>query len=167
MHGSTSWLDHCLSSTAVHDSIDKISVVYDCISSDHHPLSTVSYVCSKLPNIRVESLNSTNFKWASVSEDEKQAYFKETEMRMLNLKIPSFAIYCKNELCTNEMHAAEITKFSQDITHVLLTSAKESVIGSGNQRKQSTSLYIPGWNGQDKQAHSLARNAYLTRRTCG
>ena len=28
-------------------------------------------------------------------------------------------------------------------------------------------MYIPGWNGQDKQAHSLARNAYLTWRTCG
>ena len=42
------------------------------------------------------------------------------------------------------MHAAEITKFYQDITHVLLTSAKESIIATGNQRKQSTSLYIPG-----------------------
>ena len=124
-------------------------------------------MCSKLPNISVESLNSTNFKWASVFEDEKQAYFKETEKRMLNLKIPSFAIYCKNELCANEMHAAEITKFYLDITHVLLTSAKESIIGTGNQRKQSISLYIPGWNGQVKQAHSLARNAYLTWRTCG
>ena len=68
-------------------------------------------MCLKLPNISVESLNSTNFKWAYVSEDEKQAYFKETEMRMLNLKIPSFTIYCKNELCANEVHAEEITKF--------------------------------------------------------
>ena len=43
----------------------------------------VSHMCAqKLPNISVESLNSTNFKWASVSEDEKQAYFTETEMRM-------------------------------------------------------------------------------------
>ena len=51
----------------------------------------------------------------------------------------------------------------------MLTSAKESIIGTGNQRKQSTSLYIPvpGWNGQVKQAHSLARNAYLKWRTCG
>ena len=127
--------------TAVHDSIGKISVVYDCISSDHHPLS-ISYTCSKLPNISIESLNSTNFKRGSVSEDEKQAYFKETEMRMPNLKIPRFATYCKNELCINEMHVAEITKFYQDITHVLLTSAKKSIIGTSNQRKQSTSLYI-------------------------
>ena len=36
---------------------------------------------------------------------------------------------CTNELCTNEMHAAEITKFYQDITDILLTSAKESFIG--------------------------------------
>ena len=65
------------------------------------------------------------------------------------------------------MHAAEITKFFQDITHVLPTSAKNSIIGSGNQRKQSMSLYIPGWNGQVEQAHSLDRNAYLTWRTYG
>ena len=143
MHGSTSWPDHCLFSTAVHDSIGKISVAYDCISSDHHPLS-ISYVCSKLPKISVESLNFTNFKWAPVSKVEKQAYFKEAEMSMSNLKIPSFAIYCKNELCTNEMHAAKITKFYQDITYVLLTSAKESIVGTSNQRKQSASLCVPG-----------------------
>ena len=65
------------------------------------------------------------------------------------------------------MHAAETTKFYQVITHVLLTSAKESVIGTGNQRKQSTSLYIPDWKCQVKQAHSLARNAHLTWRTSG
>ena len=91
VHGSTSWLDHCLSSTAVHDSIGKISVVYDCISLDYHPLS-ISYVCSKLPNISVKSLN---FKWASVSEDEKQAYFQETEMRMLNLKSQALQFIAK------------------------------------------------------------------------
>ena len=65
------------------------------------------------------------------------------------------------------MHAAEITKFYQDITHVLFTLAKESIIGTSNQRKQSTSLYIPGWNDQVKQAHSLAKNVYPTWRTCG
>ena len=32
VRGSTSWLVHCLSSTAVHDSVGKISVVYNCIS---------------------------------------------------------------------------------------------------------------------------------------
>ena len=67
---------------------------------------------------------------------------------MLHLKIPSFAIYCKNELCTNEMHAAEITKFYQDITHVLLTL----VIGTGNQllvmvikEKKSVHIIVYTW----------------------
>ena len=55
-------------------------------------------------------------------------------MRMPNLKIPSFAIFGKNELSTNEMRAAEITKFYQDMTDVLLISAKESIIGTSNQR---------------------------------
>ena len=38
-HGSTSWIDHCLSSAAFHQAIRCMSVLHDIITSDHRPLA--------------------------------------------------------------------------------------------------------------------------------
>ena len=55
-HGSTSWLDHCISSVQVHNCIESIKVNYDVLSSDHFPLS----VCVKVDGIRAEHVGTNN-----------------------------------------------------------------------------------------------------------
>ena len=39
-HGSTSWIDHCLSSPPLHDTVQSILVIYDVSVTDHMPIVT-------------------------------------------------------------------------------------------------------------------------------
>jgi len=165
-HSSTTWLDHCLSSMVVHSSISEISVLYKCISSDHHPLS-ISYACPNLPRITVasKSSNSNHISWGSASEAQRKAYFSLSKMRLSSLKLPQAAINCKDIFCNNEHHKKEIESFYQDIIEALLSSSNDCISLNAGIRKPSQIL--PGWNRMVKQAHTQARHAYLHWINCG
>ena len=40
-HGSTSWIDHCLTSESVHQAVESMQVLHDYISFDHSPLVVI------------------------------------------------------------------------------------------------------------------------------
>ena len=48
-HGSTSWIDHCLTSESIHQAVESMQVLHDYVSSDHSPL--VIICCSQLPEL--------------------------------------------------------------------------------------------------------------------
>ena len=72
-HHTTSWLDHCISSSSVHKSIKNISVLYDYITSDHRPLS-ITFCCNLLPLLLSsdEPTNQYTKSWNCASPEQKK-----------------------------------------------------------------------------------------------
>ena len=61
-HSTTSWLDHCVSTTTGHRIIENVNVSYDYISSDHFPMTIII-------NCRVR-----DFKYTCVQADSEFSF---------------------------------------------------------------------------------------------
>ena len=72
-HGTVLWLDHCIFSHSLHQSIDNINVLYEFSTSDHFRL-VISLSCLSLPlfDDRVNaSIGAKKINWNKLSSDQK------------------------------------------------------------------------------------------------
>ena len=72
VHYSTSWIDHCVSSSSAHSAICGTEVLHDFITSDYHPL-VVYFDCTVLlasvSDVTVQFNSGVN--WKNVTQDQK------------------------------------------------------------------------------------------------
>ena len=92
-HGPTSWLDHCITTTAGESLISNVSVLNDIACSDHLPL----YIDI---NCDINPLYDNNFsdkpstsKWHTATDIDKQNYHKCTGEILNTIVLPTKAIY--------------------------------------------------------------------------
>ena len=78
-HGTTSWLDNCITTTSGHSITSNISIIDDIVCSDHFPLY-IAIVCdvNKLHDATPEIKPKTTVKWHTANEVEKQRYNTKT-----------------------------------------------------------------------------------------
>ena len=159
-HTTCSWIDHCVSSCAVHTSITKIEVLHDFITSDHHPLS-ITFNCKFFTQIAVDEPvpDHFNVKWSKVSQINKGNYHEATKHYFNNIFLPFEIIKCNDAHCCDQKHSELINKFYSDIVYSLLQPSKD-VLGSSYHRLSFHP--IPGWNDSMKLAHIRARTSYLS-----
>ena len=97
------WLDHCITSPAVHSAITSMDVNYLCNASDHLPL-TVSIKLDSLPRMENQpKSNSDDINWNFMDQDKAKAFYS-----LLTLKLTSLPITnpeCSNTRC-DEMSKA-------------------------------------------------------------
>ena len=158
-HGTTSWIDHCLTSASVHQSIINMSVLHNYISSDHRPLA-ITITSSNLPvfeNVSSSAYPSYIINWAMLSQEQKYEYNLNSKKFLNQISLPSYAIACKNPQCEDHSHIKSIEKFYKEIVEALLNASAFIRSNSRNHRKH----IIPAWNSQVKKAHSASRTAYL------
>lgn len=97
-HGSTSWIDHCISSNSAHQAIAHIKVLHDFIISDHRPLA-ITFACSTLPQLQVDRHLQPalqNINWKNLSHQQKETYSIETRNCLAQLYIPPDVADCNN-----------------------------------------------------------------------
>ena len=114
-HGSTSWIDHCLTSESVHQAVESMQVLHDYISSDHSPL-VVIICCTQLPELcKVKSHCNTNninkVDWNKLSQELKYEYSVKTKQLLEKISLPRDAIQCHDPVCSNASHNLRLKIF--------------------------------------------------------
>ena len=158
-HGSTSWLDHCVTTVSGHDIITDLSILFGYVSSDHLPLSVQIQVSSGVSYPRVDSStkpgNNKMYKWCDATVSNLIKYKDHTRRELCKIRVPTDAINCKDRNCVN--HKADIDRFYNDIVNSLNMCVKECI----PCHNISTEYNVPGWNDIVKEGHEAARDAFL------
>ena len=154
-HGTTSWLDHCITTASGKSITSNISIIDNIVCSDHFPLC-IEIVCdiNKLCDFTSEMKSRETIEWHAATDLDKQEYNIETEKLASTITLPIDALLCKNTSCTR--HCEDIDSFYTAIINALKLSAKHCIPSS----VASTKYYIvPGWNEYVKEHHIHAKDA--------
>ena len=81
--GTSSWLDHCLTTEDAHKAVTQVSIMYGMVSSDHKPISlNVSVInmpqCSLDRGTNDDENCSRSVKWGSVDKNSVLLYHDNT-----------------------------------------------------------------------------------------
>ena len=98
-HHSTSWTDHFVTSSSIHQAIAHASVLYGFVTSDHQPLAVTINSC-KLPKI-IQTADISNFDNTKVNCNEftpkqKQTCATLSKTNLLKINLPMEAIHCND-----------------------------------------------------------------------
>ena len=151
-----SWLDHIVSSSDCHKSIETIDVQYDMSDDDHIPVS-MSLQVDSLPKLSESDNNfSGRIKWDCVTDHNIKLYHDLTKETLGELVIPVESLCCKNSNCDSNMHKVEIEEF--------FNSAMTSLTSSSDLFQLKNSKYTPrpGWKEYVSDIYDFSREAYHT-----
>ncbi len=165
-HGTTSWLDHAISTASIDALIDNVTVEYDTISSDHFPLCLSIDFAGVVSTLSESSScrHKSRVKWDTLSNVDIQRYTAETVTHMTNINLDFGLLMCDDPLCKREEHKAAIDVMYDELL-VCLNNASASLL-SCNDACHSDQQ-IPGWNDWVKEHHANARDSFLLWRSGG
>ena len=106
--GTTSWLDHVICTADARECITDMTVLYECICSDHHPL----LFCIDFDFVPAYGTGSTSenkraIHWDSLRPCDINNYTDYTELELNKIKVPQ-GIKCNDPNCRNHSHREEI-----------------------------------------------------------
>ena len=161
MCGSTSWLDHCLCTSAAFSIVNNLKVRHDLCSTDHIPIEITISVDDIVPIIN-DSKKEPKICWEKLNDSQLLEYLYGTHDALAAINIPIEAIKCSDFNCTNQDHIDEYTKFYDSIVEALLSTGDQfvEVLKKGGMVK-------PGWNLHVKNAHKADIDAYRDWRESG
>ena len=149
-HGTTTWLDHCITTTAGESLVANVSVLNDIACSDHLPL------CIDI-NCDINPLYDNNFsdkpstsKWHIATDIDKQNYHKCTGEILNTIVLPTEALLCKDTNC--ESHYLDIEHFYDSIVSSIQIATSKCIPCSINGSKFKV---IPGWNDYVKESYAI------------
>ena len=162
--GTTSWLDHCVSTMGAHNIISSVKILEDFLGSDHLPVS-VNLDINQLPATNVNDSPKQTPKtvnWNKVDAPSINRYCTLTENALQHVNLPINALNCKDPACTDATHRQGISDMYNDISKILKESS-DSIIREGKLSYAT----IPGWNEHVKEQHEAAREAFLLWKSSG
>lgn len=105
---TTSWLDHCLSTSDAHAILKSMEIIYDVSMSDHVPVVLVLDV-DKLPELSQKpNVCKTRLDWSKLSDNDVLSYFGRTNVLFSNLHLPYDAILCSDVNCKDNTHNKDL-----------------------------------------------------------
>jgi len=162
--GTTSWLDHCISTQDAHSSICGMYVLYGFVQSDHIPFVT-EFDVSLAPCVGEGISNTINprITWSKLSDSVLDLYCSETDEGLRGINVPVDALLCKDVLCKDSSHICAISTFYENIVKVLIDSYNKTIPGKTGRKTKNCS----GWNDYVADLHQVARDAFLSWRDAG
>ncbi|XP_070577261.1 uncharacterized protein [Ptychodera flava] len=160
-HHSTTWLDHCVSTSSAHACIDSVDILYNFIASDHFPLS-IKFSIYGLPRLvnagsNTETPSSKNHvMWDKINENDIKRFKNITDYNLSYINIPVEALLCRNPNCDNQHHQDCINIFYEEINRALSNASK---VCFKYKRTDSTPM-VPGWNDYVKEVHGQPRDSF-------
>ena len=137
-HGTTSWLDYCITTTSGKSITSNISIIDDIVCSGHFPLC-IKIVCdiNKLCDVTSEIEPNVTIKWHATNVFDKQQYNIET------ITLPIDALLCDNTICTKKSCTSRYRLFYAANISSLKLSVKCCIPSSAIFAK---CYFVPGWN---------------------
>ena len=163
-HGTTSWLDHIVSTNSAHVNISDISVLYDIIGSDHLPLAfNYKFKGAVLPDTPKSTNYRKSVKWDKMTREALESYTNMTSILLDKVHVNLSLLRCTNINCKDLGHRAALDDLYNDII-ASLCYASDTCLA-----KYTTHVFnpVPGWNDHVSDLHSIAREAFITWRANG
>ena len=150
-HGTTSWLDHCITNKSGQSIIFSCLIIDDIVCSDHLPLCIeincdVTPICESISK-RIE--NSIP-KWHLASEADTQAYFKTLLYQKMHYPV---------RMLTSSPTGMILIVFDNYILPVLRFALMKYISKYINKEIKNCQQ-IPGWNEYVAEHHTIARDAF-------
>lgn len=152
--GSTSWIDHAVSSMDFHNTINRMSMSYDITDEDHIPFLLFLNL-DIVPELTVSDncLDKMYLCWDKISESQLKSYTESTHQELTKISTPQDVINCKNLNCKDPAHLAAIDKFYNDIVSTLTRCANKI------NNKPRNFKVRPGWNDLVSDLYEDSRDA--------
>lgn len=170
-HGSTRWLDHCVTTKAAWATVASVDVMYDVSWSDHFPLQvcckvgvlTNSVSFDGVPKQQISYKYNNLVKWGVRSKKEVQTYYENCNAKLVNINDRFTCNYCDNNIKCIRLkdHFEFIERLYTSLVSVLQVSAKISANARCKPRKNSCKKEITGWNLHVKDIYYTYRQHFL------
>lgn len=158
-HGTSSWLDHCLTTHSAHNTVKDISVYKGIVTEGHFPL-ICKFDCSvKLIDTCESPAAKLNYNWKGAEAGDLHKYNMLSDKFLSKVKLPEEIVFCKDPNCKSDQHRNLIDKLYSDIINSLTDAVKLSIPvfknNNGNVNNQ-----VPGWNDYVEEHHVIARDGF-------
>ena len=147
-HDTCSWLDHCLVSASLYNSIRAIKVMYDVSLADHFPvhmelnLNNMIKCDSDLNGCRGNAAPN----WSNAGKSHLDDYYNLSQDMLSKLPVPSDL---SKPDCVDQLY--------NSIVQILSCAASKTI---PMKSKGKGFKAVPGWNEVAKESHQLARDAF-------
>lgn len=155
-HGTTSWLDHCITTAAGFNIINNIHVLNDVYYSDHFPLiieCNVDGILPKLSTTHKQLINKVI--WGHRNQEQNCKY--AVLCNDFSNSCDWHDLSCIGTTCKITSHHKVIDKYYSQIVNILSKAAKRSYQGKCYINKKT----VIGWNYHVREFHESARQYYL------
>lgn len=167
-HGTSSWLDHCISSPCLHSTIQRISVNYNICVSDHMPLSVdfllrLDTFATQDPIVPSPPKPS----WDSVTRQQVESYNESVRYKLgtLNSALSFLNDTCVGN-CVNPSHLNILSRSYNALTHAITDCGVRCFKHKRSHSSKHPRL-VPGWNEHVRVRHEAARRAFLHWKASG
>lgn len=151
--GTTSWLDHIVTSNDFHATIQNIKIGYELSGDDHIPV-TIDINVSNAPEVTTNTNNySPRLNWSNITIAQKQAYFDRTDTLLAEINVPHTAILCNDTNCKNDNHHTELDNFYTNICDKLKIASGEIF-----KTKKTSHHNRPGWSEYVAELYNTSKN---------
>ena len=100
-HGSTSWLEDCITTSSSQTVISNVYVINDVVCSDHFPVCfNIEDDMPPIYNETVANIQRNDHKWQLANDMNLQEYELNTHKLADDIIIPYDALCCRNNNCT-------------------------------------------------------------------
>ena len=152
--GTTSWLDHCVSTSDAHDCIQQLHIDYNGALSDHFPIY-MSLATEHIPELSEKTNNYTpKFDWSRIEPEKISEYTFKTDEHLSKIDIKTDCLACQDANCSDQDHLKDLNKLYDSIVDCLQNSGNE--IRSPNKPRNFKPR--PGWKEHVADLHESARD---------
>lgn len=156
-HGTTSWLDHCLSSVNLDKLITTCEISDKYVTSDHLPLMlSFNWDSAELLHSTPPSVHK-RYNWDKTTDAMRAEYKGATAVHLQRVNIAD-ACYCTDVNCANPHHLVQIEVMYSSIINALKYASDETLVSKDTGKGKE---HIIGWNDIVKEAHECSREAFL------
>ena len=141
------------------DCVKNTSVLMECITLDHLPLSIV-FSSDHLPNLTKlpQPCNNVKLHWEKLSREELFQYHEASAIALAGIKLNEEITNCSEQFCTRTAHLDAINQLYHNLTSALILASRGL---AGSPRIPQNPAIIPSWNDEVKTLHSVARKYFL------
>ena len=155
-YGTTSWLDHYITTAAGWSLISNAFITDNVKCSDQFPLSINIECINDLTYDYIFKMKHAHLpQWRTANDFYKNAYTINTNEKLSNISIPIKTLFCTECNCT--LHCKDIDIFYKSIVTVLKISGHELPIS--NADKNLSFRPVASWNEYVKEQYSIAQDA--------
>lgn len=157
-HGSTSWLDHCISTEGIQNAISNFRIMYEIIWSDHFPVA-LTIDAQLLPPIKNRQKSPCNPAiWRAKTDADIRKFSQFANISMTEIILLSSNMCDSEQCCVNDKHKTNIDSL---YNHIIMSLSKAAENTFKKPVLRNKAKVIPGWNNRVAEKYANAREAFF------